>query len=95
MDRAIGHYRRYTKASARQLFRRLGFRVEKQKYVNVLGALGWFVNGRILKQQVPPTNQLRLLNRIVPVLRFLENTLPPPVGISLLTVARRVDEGDN
>ena len=92
MDSSIGHYRRYTKAHAREKLEKAGFRVVHQKYLNTLGAIGWLVNGRLLQRKVPPSGQLRMFNRIVPVLKVAERAVPPPFGISLVTVAQRKEE---
>ncbi len=91
MDRSIGHYRRYAKASLADKLRQAGFRVERQKYINAVGALGWFMNGRILKQRVPPSGQLKLFNLIVPVLQRFESIFSPPFGVSLLTIASKTE----
>ncbi|MCL4872250.1 MAG: methyltransferase domain-containing protein [Anaerolineae bacterium] len=92
MDRSIGHYRRYTKMMAREKLEKSGFTVMDQKYLNVLGAIGWFLNGRLLRRRVPPSGQLKTFNKIVPVLKTLERSVPPPFGISLMTVATVKDE---
>lgn len=89
MDRSIGHIRRYNKSLATRKLEKVGFVIVLQKYLNFLGALGWFVNGRILKRKVPPSGQLRIFNHIVPVIKTLEHAFPPPIGISLITVAQR------
>jgi 2-polyprenyl-3-methyl-5-hydroxy-6-metoxy-1,4-benzoquinol methylase len=89
MDRSIGHHRRYTRQTMAAMLSRLGLTCVLQKYVNALGALGWFVNGRILRQRVPPSGQLRSFNRLVPLLRRLERSVDVPFGVSLLTVARK------
>jgi SAM-dependent methyltransferase len=86
MDRCLGHYRRYTAASLRRLFREAGLTVVTQRHLNVLGLLGWVVNGSLLRKCVPPEGQLRMLNQVIPILRHLERILRPPLGISLLTV---------
>jgi SAM-dependent methyltransferase len=93
MDRSIGHYRRYTREDLAHKMRAAGFHIEVQKYLNALGTLGWFVNGRVLKQQVPPKGQLRLFNLVVPFARAVECLVPLPFGLSLLSVARRPDHG--
>lgn len=90
MDKSIGHYRRYTKKSIRERMQEAGFGVERQSYMNLLGLLGWFVNARILRKQIPPNGQLRLFNKLVPAIRTFERALPPPAGISVLTVATRL-----
>jgi SAM-dependent methyltransferase len=93
MDSSIGHFRRYTKRDMAQKMEAAGLVVEKQFYLNVLGVLGWFVNGRVLKQTVPPNGQLKLFNKVVPVFSWLERTVRPPFGLSLVSFARREAAG--
>jgi len=89
IDSAIGHYRRYNKQLMNNKLRQAGFEtIIMQKYLNALGALGWFVNGKVLRRQTPPSNQLRLFNLLVPFLRGVEQVVSLPVGISLLAVAQ-------
>lgn len=89
MDRALGHCRRYSKEAMAALLGEVGLALVKLKYLNALGALGWYVNGRIRRQQTPPANQLRLFNKLVPLVQRMERAAPPPFGISLLAVARK------
>jgi len=90
MDSAIGHHRRYSKRDMEQKLRATDFRVESHRYMNSLGALGWFVNGRILRQNVPPKDQLKVFNLLVPFVRTVEHMVPPFFGISLLSIARKL-----
>jgi SAM-dependent methyltransferase len=90
MDRSIGHYRRYTKAMLDNKMKKAGFRLLKQKYINILGAVGWWVNGRLLRRPIPPSGQLRLLNTVLPALKAVENRFDSPLGISVLTIAEKV-----
>jgi hypothetical protein len=89
MDASIGHWRRYDKHMMAGRFERAGFEVACLRYMNVLGTAGWLVNGRLLRQEVPPTGQLRLFNHLVPLISRIEDTLEPPVGLSLLAVGRK------
>ena len=88
-DIAIGHFRRYSKNMLKSDLNKSGFEILKMKYVNMLGAIGWGVSSKILKKQVPPSSQLRLINSIIPLLRLIEKTIPAPFGVSLLCVAQR------
>jgi 2-polyprenyl-3-methyl-5-hydroxy-6-metoxy-1,4-benzoquinol methylase len=88
-DREIGHYRRYRKKQLRELVQRAGFEVVDQRYVNSLGALGWFVYSRVLGRK--PSDQLTIsaCDRIVvPIVRRVEGRIPPPFGLSVLVVGR-------
>lgn len=89
LDRAIGHYRRYDKGMMGRLMTQAGLQPIVAKYMNPLGALGWFVNGRVRTQITPPSGQLRVFNALVPALKAIERAVPMPFGISLLAVARR------
>lgn len=91
MDESIGHYRRYDKASTKKKLENLGFKVINQKYMNTIGALGWYVNGRLLGKTVPPSGQLRIFNKIVPLIKMLEKAITPSFGISLMSVAQRYE----
>jgi len=89
IDEAIGHFRRYSKNIIKSEMKRVGFEILELKYVNILGAIAWGVNSRILRQRVPPPGQLRLLNVIIPALRLIEKVIPVPFGVSLLCIAQR------
>ena len=89
MDLSIGYYRRYTKEAMGTKLRAAGFELVLQKHINMVGAFGWLVNGRMLRRTVPPRGQLRLLNGIIPICRGIEQHCHVPFGVSLLSVARK------
>ena len=90
MDLSIGHYRRYNSQMLQDLFVAAGMQCVKQKYINAAGAVGWFVNGRIRRQETPPAGQLELMNKVVPWLRRFETIIPMPFGITILTVGKKL-----
>ena len=61
--------------------------MEDLESLNVLGLLGWLVNARLLRRDLLPRGQVRMMNRLIPLLD-LERRLHPPVGLSLVAVAR-------
>lgn len=89
MDSSIGHYRRYDKRDLESKLEKVGFRVVLQRYVNPLGAFGWFVNGRILRRKVPPVEQLKLFDVVMPLVATLDRRVETPFGLSLLSVATK------
>lgn len=89
IDLAIGHYRRYDKQMTAAMFRQVGLTCVAQKYINALGALGWWASSRMRKQKTPPSDQLRIFNIMVPTIKRIERTIPMPFGISVLTVGMR------
>lgn len=89
IDVAIGHYRRYDKRALAAMFRELDLELLVHKYLNMAGALGWFTSGRLFRHTVPPSGQLRLFNRLVPLLKRIERTISAPFGVSIMAVGRK------
>ncbi|MBS1787453.1 MAG: class I SAM-dependent methyltransferase [Acidobacteria bacterium] len=87
-DRAVGHFRRYSKRELVGKLEKVGFAVRQTKYFSLLAALPWFVNGRLLKRDYLPAGQANLANKLVPLLR-LEKLIGPPCGLSLIAIAQK------
>ena len=92
IDEAVGHFRRYTRAGLRSLLQRNGFEVESLEWMNALGIPGWFVNSRLLGRRAVPPLQLRLYDRVAPLLAEAESRVRLPIGMSLFAVARAAPE---
>ncbi len=88
LDRALDHYRRYSREELLEKLATAGFEVERSWFFNLLGVAGWYVNSRILRRKTFPPVQLTLYDRLVPLFR-LESRLRLPVGMSLIAIARR------
>ncbi len=89
VDKLVGHHRRYAAAQVRALLEQAGFRVLQCSYRNWLGAIGWYVNGRILRRNRIPSHQLRLFDLFVPFLQYIDQWCPFPFGISVLAVVEK------
>jgi glycosyltransferase involved in cell wall biosynthesis len=87
IDRAIGHFRRYTRADLLAKLDAAGLDVETVRYFNAVGVPGWFVNTRLLGRRSVPGVQARINDWLVPLLR-LEQRVGLPFGMSLLAVGR-------
>lgn len=90
LDRNLGHVRRYTKKDLAEKLQLSGFKILEIKYLNGLGAFGWFINARILKKDILPESQVRLFDKISRPFLFLEKLIKPPFGLSILAVAQKV-----
>ena len=88
LDVHLKHYRRYEKADLERLVKAAGFEVEKIRFLNRPGVLGWWLNSKVLKRKVLPKGQLRAFRFILPLLKLEEKT-EPTFGMSLLVVARK------
>jgi len=89
IDEAVGHHRRYTPKTLRAVLEANGFEVERLEWMNLIGIPAWFLNGRLLKRRVLPPLQLRLYDRVAPLLASLEAKVRLPVGLSLFCVAKK------
>jgi len=86
MDASYGHHRRYSKKSLNEKLKKAGFEVQNSRYLNLLGILGWWLNGKILKRKIIPKGQMLLYDRILRFVVPVERFLPKPIGLSLLSV---------
>jgi SAM-dependent methyltransferase len=90
IDRNLGHYRRYTRASLRRIAAAANLNVMKMRYMNAIGFWGWWINGRILRRERQSAAQIAVFDRwIVPLLSRVESICPPPFGQSLIAVLQK------
>lgn len=87
IDRLLGHFRRYSKSSLRQLAGKSGFKVNSLRFMNCAGFFGWWFNAHVRKSTMQSEDQIRFFDRyVVPVMRRIEAVAPPPFGQSLFAV---------
>jgi ubiquinone/menaquinone biosynthesis C-methylase UbiE len=87
------HFRRYTQKMLKPLLEQAGFEVLKLFYFNLFGIPGWWYAGKILKRPILPKGGLTLYEKLVPVFKMVETVTGPPVGLSLIAVARKPNVG--
>jgi glycosyltransferase involved in cell wall biosynthesis len=93
LDVSFKHFRRYDLPGLASQLAKVGLATVQLSYFNLLGCLGWYINGKILKRTTLPGFQLRLFNWIVPILK-LERMFRVPFGVSLIAVAQKRKSGD-
>ena len=86
MDRAMGHYRRYSKTGLTAVFRAAGLRVRRARYMNATGVLAWWWEGRVRKSRCFSARKAMLFDRLVPFLSAVESIVSPWMGQSLIVV---------
>lgn len=89
LDKLDGHFRRYTKKTLARLVSGLPIETLRAYYFNFIGAPGWFLKGRVLKQPTHTDDNFGLMNALLPLVRPLERLCPPPFGMSLIGIYRR------
>jgi SAM-dependent methyltransferase len=89
MDKSYGHFRRYSRGRLEHKVAAAGFEVEYCRYLNLLGVLGWWFNGKILRRKIVPRSQIMLYDRVVSFTSKVERFLPKPLGLSLFCVGEK------
>lgn len=90
IDRDFGHFRRYTKPELRRKLEQAGFQIVRLRYYNFVGYFAWWLNFCVLKKRNFERGSVRLYDRnIFPLVHGFESKIcPPPLGQSLMVVAR-------
>ena len=81
-DRAVDHWRRYDACGMARLLSDVGLDVVQLRYVNPLGAAGWFVCSRLLRRRLISSGSLKIYERFVPAIRHFDR-VRFPLGLSL------------
>jgi SAM-dependent methyltransferase len=89
-DINLGHYRRYTIKSLKNLVGSNGFEIIHQQYFNLAGILGWFVSGKILGKQTIPEGQMGLYNSLVPVFKIADKAIFNNAGLSVIVAGKAI-----
>jgi 2-polyprenyl-3-methyl-5-hydroxy-6-metoxy-1,4-benzoquinol methylase len=94
VDKASGHYRRYTPALLREVAQAAGWQPIASRYMNLAGVLPYWVKCRLGKRDSTFSRtfkpwQLKAINGVIPMLKLLDRVSGPPVGLSALIVARK------
>lgn len=89
IDRAINHFRRYDPNVLKNDLGKIGFLIKNNRKLNCLGALGWFIAGKIFKEKGIEEKNIKLFNLFAPLVLWLENLVEPPFGTSILVICQK------
>lgn len=91
LDKELGHYRRYEKYELIQKLKNTGYKIEKIYFFNIVGLVSWYFRDKVKRGNINlKPYHIKLFDKIVPLLRGIETYVRPPVGISLIVVARKL-----
>ncbi len=88
LDRAMGHLRRFSRRDIEALAAQAGLRVEGVHQLNKVGALSWWIYGKLLRRKKISKPALKLFDKTVWIWRRIDGLLPWR-GLSLVVVARK------
>jgi 2-polyprenyl-3-methyl-5-hydroxy-6-metoxy-1,4-benzoquinol methylase len=90
IDRNLGHFRRYTKASLVRLASDADLKTKKLRYMNVAGFFGWWINSHIFRREEQSERQIEFFDSlVVPVASRVEALVAPPFGQSIFAVLEK------
>ncbi len=89
LDQHLHHYRRYTEKMARDLFLANGFTVDRTWFFNSLGIPAWWWGGLTGKSGEIKSSQMSFYNRLVPLIRVMDNALGKSAGLSVMVAGRK------
>lgn len=89
LDKAMGHYRRYTKEDLSQKTKNAGFKIIKIKYVNFPGYFSWWLRGRFSGKSNTDSLTAKIFDTLIVPFLYLEKYLPIPFGQSLILIAHK------
>lgn len=89
LDKAIGHYRRYSAASLASLFNKKAFEMVCSQYFNLLGAGGWLFFNRIMRKKKIEGNSMALFDKMVPLAKSLDHLTGHKAGLSAIAVGKK------
>ncbi len=102
-DKALGHFRRYTRQQIRQLLQGSGFQVERVTYFNMFLlplAIIHRLKSKVIRGSTPRADTFDratpwnwLAYQVVAAERFLISLADLPCGLSLLAIARKPRDG--
>jgi glycosyltransferase involved in cell wall biosynthesis len=88
LDRAMGHLHRFSRQEIEQMLTSAGFRVEWVHQLNKVGAVSWWIYGKLLGRKRIAKPALKLFDKTVWIWRRIDGILPWH-GLSLVVLARK------
>jgi SAM-dependent methyltransferase len=94
IDRTYGHVRRYRRREMAAKMQQAGFELSFARYFNPVGAIGWFLVGKLGRQRRLNRWSIALTERLaIPVGHFVDRLGGLPFGQSVLAVGIRPRTG--
>lgn len=88
-DKAVGHYRRYSKKELVDVVSAAGFSIKKINYFDIAGIIPWYVAFVLLKQTTTESNVSLYDTWVVPIMKKVERIIPPIIGKNLILIGQK------
>jgi 2-polyprenyl-3-methyl-5-hydroxy-6-metoxy-1,4-benzoquinol methylase len=88
LDKALGHYRRYTRSRLSSQLQVNNLVPKKSFYFNALGIVAWFY-GKVLRLKTIPATEMGLFNKATPLAKLIDKIMFRKIGLSVLIVGEK------
>jgi hypothetical protein len=88
LDVAMGHKRRFSESGLRELIEKTGLRVDRVYQLNKIGAVSWWMFGKMLGRKRINKFSLKVFDKTVWLWRRIDGLLPWK-GLSVIAVASK------
>ncbi len=88
LDRAMGHKHRFSAQQLQEMLTATGFRAEQMLQLNKIGAVSWWIYGKLLGRKRISKVALKLFDKTVWFWRRVDGLMPWK-GLSLIAIGRR------
>lgn len=89
IDESVGHFRRYGSKELTKNLEDCGFKILSCRKLNFFGAIGWFITGKIFRENRVDEDRIKIFNLLAPFILPLEDLMEPPFGTSILIIAQK------
>ncbi len=89
LDQELGHLRGSSKREIIMKLKSNSFKILYIGFFNILGIIGWFINGNILRRRLLSQKQICVFNKFVPILSKLEKVIPSFIGLSIIATGEK------
>ena len=89
IDKNVGHFRRYTKKELGYKVTKTQFVIKRIFYFNMLGIVGWYLNGSLAKNPQINSTASRIFDSLVPASQYIERLTGRRLGLSIICYLRK------
>jgi SAM-dependent methyltransferase len=89
LDKKAGHFRRYTRKELEYKVSKTPFTIQRIFYFNMLGIVGWYLNGGLAKNPQINSTAYRLFDCLVPLSEHAEKLIGQKIGLSIICYLRK------
>lgn len=88
LDRKHGHFRRYHLAPLAYKLNMHGFKILNKRYFDLLGVIPWWLINKLAKKKDFNPTMATLYDRFfIPITKYIERFISPPLGKNILIIA--------